>query len=114
MNTAKKTIARAIFDSWSRVIRSASATREHSTWLLANLRQLRDEERALNDALRARILTLESRLTASSREWLSEWDAIEHSSRPAQVKALAMRTLYLSLADRYASVASGSGKGHSH
>jgi hypothetical protein len=114
MNTAKKSIARAILDSWLRVMGGVSATREHSAWLLANLRQLRDDERALNDAMHGRILTLESRLPTSSQEWLREWDAIEHSSRPAQAKALAMRALYLSLADRYASVVAVSGKSHSH
>jgi hypothetical protein len=115
MNAAKKSATRLILRSWSRLVGVVSTTREHTSWLLVRLRQLRDDERALNDALCARALTFQTRLPASSQDLLGEWEAIERSSRPMKAKLLALRVLYLSLAEQCARAKrDGADAEHSH
>jgi hypothetical protein len=78
------------------------ATREHFSILRVNLRELRKADQELNDALRARVLTLEERLEPRLQTLVDEWDAIEKSMRSRTAKQLALRGLYLSLAAKYA------------
>jgi len=100
MTTAR--IIRRVRRSWVDAMGRGRITWEHLAALRANLRLLRENERELADALRNQMSRLEERLLPDAARLLAEWDAVERSIRPRAAKMQALRTLFGTLAEKYA------------
>ncbi|HUP91423.1 MAG TPA: DUF6165 family protein [Solimonas sp.] len=83
------------------VFKGVSAAPEQMALLRQGLRESREAEQELHDALIARLLAAEQGLGSEAASLMAQWDAIEHAGLAPEAQAAALRTLYATLAAQH-------------
>ena len=91
---------RAIKRSLRQLLGAAASAGEHLVLLKQALRENREAEAELRDALLARALLAQQQLPADHRALMDEWDAIESQMATPGARRAALRNLFSAVAAR--------------